>query len=144
MGFCSETEYQEFVRQAPVFEQMLVRSGIRIIKFYLSISRDEQAHRFRERETNPLKRWKLSPVDREAQTRWDAYTQAKQDTFELTDTDEAPWVIIKGEDKLRARLAAMRYVLTQFEYADKDAAVAVQPHPLLCARVAQLDGFSDD
>ena len=108
MGFCTEAEYNEFVRQAPLFENMLVGSGINIIKFYLSVSREEQARRFRERELNPLKRWKLSPIDQEAQDRWDDYTEAKEDTFRLTDLPESPWVIIKSEDKMRGRLQAIR------------------------------------
>ncbi len=141
MGFCSEAEYEEFVYQAPLFERMLSRSGIDVIKFYLSVSRAEQARRFVERKTNPLKRWKLSPIDKQAQERWDDYTEAKDATFRKTDTREAPWVIVKSEDKMRARLEAMRYVLNRFDYADKDAEVAVPPHPLLVAPVSGLLGF---
>src|SRR6056297_833555 len=111
MGFCTEEEYWAFTGQAPVFEKMLVGSGISLIKIYLSVSREEQARRFRQREQNPLKQWKLSPVDREAQRKWDAYTSAKEATFRLTDSPEAPWIIVKAEDKLRARLNTMRLVV---------------------------------
>ena len=144
MGFCSEADYQEFVRQAPQFEQMLVRSGIHLIKFYLSISREEQARRFAERAANPLKQWKLSPVDKEAQARWDAYTQAKEEIFRRTDTAEAPWVVVKSEDKMRARLEAMRYVLSKFDYTGRAETLRLQPHPLLVATAAQLRDFSED
>ncbi len=144
MGFCTEADYQEFLHQAPLFEQMLVRSGIHLIKFYLSISRDEQARRFEERATNPLKQWKLSPIDKEAQARWDAYTDAKKEIFRRTDSEEAPWVVIKSEDKMRARLEAMRYVLAQFAYAGKNDGEHLTPHPLLLTHVSQLQGFTDD
>lgn len=143
MGFCTDEEYQEFVRQAPLFEQMLVRSGIHITKFYLSVSREEQARRFEERRENPLKQWKLSPIDQEAQNRWDDYTEAKDDTFRKTDIPEAPWVIVKSEDKMRARLEAMRYVLQQFEYEDRDPAVATPPDPLVLAKVSLLRSFDE-
>ncbi len=133
MGFCTEEEYGEFTRQAPVFEKMLVGSGIDLIKIYLSVSREEQARRFHERESNPLKQWKLSPVDREAQRRWDAYTSAKEATFRLTDSVEAPWIIVKAEDKLRARLNTMRLVLDRFDYAGKDSDAAQPPDPLIVA-----------
>jgi polyphosphate kinase len=133
MGFCSEEEYWEFTRQAPIFEKMLVASGIDLVKIYLSVSREEQARRFHEREHNPLKQWKLSPVDREAQRRWDAYTSAKETTFQITDSDEAPWIIVKAEDKLRARLNTMRLVLDRFDYADKDRVTAQPPDPLIVA-----------
>jgi polyphosphate kinase 2 len=144
MGFCTHDEYEEFVRQAPLFEQMLVRSGLHLTKFYLSVSREEQARRFRDRRENPLKHWKFSPIDQEAQTRWDDYTEAKDETFQRTDTPEAPWVIIKAEDKMRARLEAIRYVLQQFDYDGRDPAVATPPDPLLLAPVATLKRFAED
>jgi polyphosphate kinase 2 len=144
MGFCTEAEYNEFVRQAPLFENMLVGSGINITKFYLSVSREEQARRFVEREQNPLKRWKLSPIDQEAQDRWDDYTEAKEDTFRLTDLPEAPWVIIKSEDKMRARIQAMRYLLDQFDYEDKDTSGLPDLDPLIIAPVADLEHYGDD
>lgn len=144
MGFCTQAQYDEFVEQAPMFERMLVRSGIHMIKIYLSVSRDEQARRFEERRDNPLKHWKLSPIDQQAQQRWDDYTEAKEDTFRRTDIPEAPWVVVKTEDKMRARLEAMRYVLSLFDYDDKDSNVAVAPDPLILAPVSLLNRFQDD
>lgn len=144
MGFCTDEEYHEFVRQAPLFEEMLAKSGIHIIKFYLSVSREEQQARFHERQTNPLKHWKLSPIDQEAQIRWDAYTEAKEDTFRQTDSEYAPWVILKSEDKLRARLEAIRYTLLQFDYTDRDLEAIGALDALLISPVAQLAQFRDD
>ena len=143
MGFCTEQEYWEFTRQAPIFEKMLVSSGIDLIKIYLSVSREEQARRFRERQTNPLKQWKLSPVDLEAQRKWDAYTSAKESTFQLTDSDAAPWLIVKAEDKLRARLNTMRLVLDRFDYAGKDPSAAAPPDPLIVAPARLVFGSDD-
>lgn len=133
MNFCTEAEYWEFTRQAPIFEKMLVSSGISLLKIYLSVSREEQALRFRERAENPLKKWKLSSVDLEAQQKWDAYTSAKEATFQLTDSEAAPWVIVKAEDKLRARLNTMRYVLHRFDYAGKEPTLDLAPDPLIVA-----------
>jgi len=144
MGFCTDAEYKEFVRQAPQFERMLARSGIHMIKFYLSVSREEQARRFKERELNPLKRWKLSPIDKEAQARWDDYTEAKEAAFRKTDIPEAPWIIVKSEDKMRARLETMRYVLARFDYADKNPEVARTPDPLILAAAAKVPKFRVD
>jgi polyphosphate kinase 2 (PPK2 family) len=123
-----------------MFEKMLVSSGIDLLKIYLSVSREEQARRFHERESNPLKQWTLSPVDREAQRKWDAYTSAKESTFQLTDSEAAPWIIIKAEDKLRARLNTMRLVLSQFDYAGKDPEAARPPDPLIVAPAALVFG----
>lgn len=99
MKFCSEEEYWQFVRQAPQFESMLVENGICLTKFYLSISKEEQALRIEERVRDPLKQWKLSKIDQEAQARWDDYTQAKEDTLRITSTEKAPWTIVKADDK---------------------------------------------
>ncbi len=136
MGFCTEEEYWEFIAQTPDFERMLVRSGVRLFKLYLSVGRDEQARRFKDRETNPLKKWKLSPVDVEAQARWDDYTHAKEVTFRLTNTSYAPWTVIKSEDKLRARIGAIRYILHMLDYNEKDPVVARAPDPLIAASAA--------
>jgi polyphosphate kinase 2 len=144
MGFCTDEEYEEFVRQAPQFERMLARSGIHLIKFYLSVSREEQARRFEERAANPLKRWKLSPIDREAQARWEAYTEAKEVAFRKTDIPEAPWIIVKSEDKMRARLDTMRYVLQQFDYTHKDVDASLAPDPLIVVAAADVPRFRDD
>lgn len=140
MGFCTEAEYWEFIEQTPDFERMLVRSGVRLFKLYLSVGREEQARRFKDRETNPLKQWKLSPIDEEAQARWDAYTQAKEDTFRLTDTEFAPWTIIKSEDKLRTRLNAIRCILNACDYDGKNAEIDLTPDPLIAAPAGMIFG----
>jgi polyphosphate kinase 2 len=144
MNFCTEAEYWEFTRQAPIFEKMLVSSGISLLKLYLSVSREEQARRFRAREENPLKQWKLSPIDREAQQKWDAYTSAKEATFQLTDSEEAPWIIIKAEDKLRARLNTMRHVLQRFDYTGKDRSLDLEPDPLIVAPARLVFAEAED
>ena len=121
MGFCTYEEVREFLRSVPEFERMLTRADTVLHKFYFSVSKPEQERRFRERLQDPLKQWKLSPVDMESQQRWEAYTKAKQDMFFYTSTAEAPWVIVKSDDKKRARLNAIRYFLATFEYPDKGA-----------------------
>ncbi|MGO8780108.1 MAG: polyphosphate kinase 2 [Rhodomicrobium sp.] len=121
MGFCSEADYEEFLRQAPEFERNLVRSGIHLIKFWFSVSRDEQRRRFKERRNHPLKQWKLSPVDLASLDKWDDYTRAKEAMFFHTDTADSPWTVVKSDDKKRARLNAMRYVLHALPFAGKDA-----------------------
>ena len=120
MGFCTDDEYREFMLQAPLFERMLTRSGIYLIKFWFSVSRDEQRRRFKERELHPLKQWKLSPIDKASLDKWDDYTRAKEAMFFETDTVDAPWTVIKSDDKKRARLNAMRYVLSRVPYDNKD------------------------
>jgi polyphosphate kinase len=120
MGFCSDAEYQEFMRQAPQFERQLVRSGVHLVKFWFSVSRAEQRRRFKERELHPLKQWKLSPVDLASLDKWDDYTKAKEAMFFETDTADAPWTVIKSDCKKRARLNAMRYVLHRLPYTNKD------------------------
>ncbi|MHB0766928.1 polyphosphate kinase 2 [Bradyrhizobium sp. 5.13L] len=121
MSFCSPSEYEEFLRQAPEFERNLVRSGLHLIKFWFSVSREEQHRRFKEREGHPLKQWKLSPIDLASLDKWDDYTRAKEGMFFHTDTADCPWIVIKSDDKKRARLNAMRYVLHAMPYAGKDA-----------------------
>jgi len=120
MGFCNQDEYLEFMRQAPEFERNLVRSGVHLIKFWFSVSREEQRRRFKEREVHPLKHWKLSPIDLASLDKWDEYTRAKESMFFYTDTADSPWTVIKSDDKKRARLNAMRYVLHRLPYANKD------------------------
>jgi len=120
MGFCSEHEYQEFMRQTPMFERQLVNSGVHLIKFWFSVSRGEQRRRFKERELHPLKQWKLSPIDLASLDKWDDYTKAKEAMFFETDTADAPWTVIKSDCKKRARLNAMRYVLHKLPYTNKD------------------------
>jgi polyphosphate kinase 2 len=134
MGFCSDDEYQEFLRQAPEFERNLVRSGIHVIKFWFSVSQEEQRRRFKERKVHPLKQWKLSPVDLASLDKWDDYTRAKEAMFFHTDTADSPWTVIKSDDKKRARLNAMRYVLRSLPYAGKDVARIGQIDDLLVGR----------
>lgn len=121
MDFCSNEEYHEFMRQVFPFEQMLVNSGIILFKFWFSVTRQEQLRRFHSRKNDPLKHWKLSPVDVESLSKWDEYTQAKQDMFYHTDTPIAPWTVIKSDDKKRARINTMRYFLSKLDYPDKNA-----------------------
>jgi polyphosphate kinase len=120
MGFCSDAEYTEFMRQAPEFERQLVRSGVYVIKFWFSVGRKEQRRRFKEREGHPLKQWKLSPVDLASLDKWEDYTRSKEAMFFQTDTADSPWTVIKSDCKKRARLNAMRYVLHKLPYDNKD------------------------
>ncbi len=134
MGFCSDAEYQEFMRQAPDFERHLVRSGVQLIKFWFSVSQAEQRRRFKEREVHPLKQWKLSPVDLASLDKWDDYTRAKESMFFETDTADAPWTVIKSDCKKRARLSAMRYVLHKLNYGNKDLQAIGKLDPLIVGR----------
>ena len=120
MGFCTNDEYREFMRQAPEFERHLVHSGIHLIKFWFSVSQEEQRRRFAERKAHPLKQWKLSPIDEASLDKWDDYTRAKEAMFFETDTADSPWIVIKSDCKKRARLNAMRYVLHKLPYTNKD------------------------
>ncbi len=134
MGFCSPSEYEEFMRQTPEFERTLARSGIHLIKFWFSVSRKEQRRRFKEREVHPLKQWKLSPIDLASLDKWEEYTKAKEAMFFHTDTADAPWTVIKSDCKKRARLNAMRYVLHKLPYTGKDTERISQLDPLLVGR----------
>jgi polyphosphate kinase 2 len=134
MGFCTDQEYAEFMRQAPEFERQLVRSGVWLVKFWFSVSRAEQRRRFREREIHPLKQWKLSPIDKKSLDKWDDYTVAKEAMFCETDTADAPWTVIKSDCKKRARLSAMRYVLHKLPYAGRDGALIGTLDPLIVGR----------
>jgi len=138
MGFCSDDEHAEFLRQAPQFERNLARSGIHLIKFWFSVSRKEQRRRFAEREKHPLKQWKLSPIDLASLDKWDAYTEAKETMFARTDTDEAPWTVIKSDCKKRARLNALRYVLHTMPYDGKDLDRIGMLDPLIVGRPADV------
>ena len=129
MGFCKPSEYLEFMRQTPEFERMLVRSGIRLFKYWFSVTREEQKRRFSSRETDPLKRWKLSPIDRASLDKWDDYTEAKEAMFFYTDTADAPWTVIRSNDKKRARLNCMRHFLSSLDYPDKDFDAVQTPDP---------------
>lgn len=131
MGFCNDHEYLEFMRQTPEFERMLVRSGIHLFKFWFSVTQKEQRLRFEQRMTDPLKHWKLSPIDMASLDKWDDYTKAKEAMFFYTDTADAPWTIIKSNCKKRARLNAMRVVLNQLKYGNKDRDSVGEPDPLI-------------
>lgn len=126
MGFCSGHDYLEFMRQTPEFERMLVRSGIRLFKFWFSVSREEQLRRFLKRAKDPVRQWKLSPMDVESLARWDEYTKAKEAMLFYTDTADAPWTIVRSDDKCRARLNAIRFVLSSIPYAGKQTSI-VEP-----------------
>ncbi|MFT4199921.1 MAG: polyphosphate kinase 2 [Gordonia sp. (in: high G+C Gram-positive bacteria)] len=129
MGYCTPQQYLEFTRSAPEFEQMLVNSGIHLIKFWFSVGRAEQHARFVSRSTDRVKQWKLSPTDLASLDKWEAYTEAKEAMFFYTDTPHAPWTVVKSNDKKRARLEAMRWVLSQFDYPNKDFKVVGKPDP---------------
>jgi len=135
MGFCTEVEYKEFLVQVPEFEHMLYEDGLIIIKFWLSISKDEQIRRFDARNTDPLKRWKFSPVDKKGQELWDKYTFYKEEMFSKTHTSYCPWMIIKTNEKKTARLEAMRHVLSSFDYEGKhDSLTTLTPDPNVVMR----------
>jgi polyphosphate kinase 2 len=131
MGFCDPTAYLEFMRQCPEIERMLVRSGILLFKYWFSVTRDEQHSRFESRKSDPLKQWKLSPIDQASIDKWDDYTEAKEAMFFYTDTADAPWTIIKSDDKKRARLNCMRHFLSLLNYDDKDFDTVGEPDPFI-------------
>jgi polyphosphate kinase 2 len=134
-GFCTKDQHQRFMQQVPEYEHMLYEDGVTIIKFWFSISREEQLRRFKSRKTNPLKQWKLSPIDDKAQALWDAYTHYKQEMFSRTHTSFSPWTIVRANNKKKARLESIRYVLNLLPYAGKDAAtVSVEPDPNIVSR----------
>ena len=143
MGFCNAKEYLEFMRQVPELERMFVRSGIVMFKYWFSVSQQEQRRRFDARENDALKRWKLSPVDRESIDKWDAYTEAKEAMFFYTDTADAPWTIVKSDDKKRARLNCMRHYLSSLPYTGKDTDMVGQPDPLIVGTSADAIGTGD-
>ncbi|MBT0767292.1 polyphosphate kinase 2 [Kineosporia sp. J2-2] len=138
MGFCSAPEYLEFMRQAPELERMLVRSGIRLVKFWFSVSQQEQRTRFLIRQVDPVRQWKLSPMDLASLDKWQDYTEAKEAMFFYTDTADAPWTVVKSNDKKRARLGAMRHVLHRFPYEGKDEEVVGTPDPLIVGLAAEV------
>jgi polyphosphate kinase len=131
MGFCRPDECMEFLREAPEFERMLARDGITLVKFWFSVSRSEQLRRFVNRQLDPVKRWKLSPVDLASLDKWDDYTEAKESMFFFTDVADAPWTVVKSNDKKRARIEAMRYVLRRIAYDDRDEDAVGEADPLI-------------
>jgi polyphosphate kinase len=144
MGFCTQAEYDEFMRQAPEFERHLVRSGVHLFKFWFSVSRAEQRRRFKEREAHPLKQWKLSPVDLASLDKWADYTLAKEAMFLHCDTSDAPWTVIKSDCKKRARLNAMRTVLHRLPYTKKDAKAIGNIDTLLVGRASLVAGRAEE
>jgi polyphosphate kinase 2 len=131
MGFCSDEEYERFLHQTPAFEQMLVEDGIDLIKFWFSVTRSEQRTRFTLRRVDPVKQWKLSPMDLASLDKWDDYTAAKEQMFRSTHTALAPWTVVKSNDKRRGRIESMRYVLSRFDYPGKSRSVVGAPDPIL-------------
>lgn len=138
MEFCTPRDYLEFMRQAPELERMLVRSGITLFKYWFSVTQDEQRRRFESREHDPLKQWKLSPIDKASLDKWDDYTDAKEAMFYYTDTADAPWTIIKSDDKKRARLNCMMHFLNSLDYPGKDPSVVGSPDPLIVGSSAHV------
>ncbi len=143
MGFCSANDYLEFMRETPELERMMVRSGIILFKYWFSVTQEEQMRRFLSREKEPLKKWKLSPIDRQSLDKWDDYTEAKEATFFYTDTADAPWTIIKSNDKKRARLSCMKHFLSCLPYPKKDVHVVGHPDPLIVGSSTDVIGASD-
>ena len=144
MGFCSDAEYDEFLRQAPEFERQLVRSGVHLFKFWFSVSRAEQRRRFKERQVHPLKQWKLSPIDLASLDKWNDYTRAKESMFLHCDTSDAPWTVIKSDCKKRARLNAMRYVLHRLPYTRRDLPAIGPVDPLIVGRPSLVPDRGED
>ena len=138
MGFCKSSDYLEFMRQAPELERMLVRSGVTFFKLWFSVSRNEQFRRFQQRSHDPLKQWKLSPIDLASLDKWKDYTEAKEAMFFYTDTADAPWTVIKSDCKKRARINAMRFVLDSLNYPNKNPKVATPPDSLIVGSAANI------
>ena len=136
MGFCSNEEYLEFMRQTPELERMLVNTGLHLFKYWFSVSRQEQLRRFHGRTHDPLKQWKLSPIDLQSLDKWDAYTEAKNAMFFYTNTADAPWTVVKSDDKKRARINCMRDFLYRLDYPNKDTSVVYKPDPLIVGSVS--------
>jgi polyphosphate kinase len=144
MGYCTAEQYLLFMRQCPEFERMLVDSGVLLVKFWFSVTRGEQRSRFIVRQIDPVRQWKLSPTDLASLDKWDAYTEAKEAMFLHTDTEYAPWTVIKSNDKKRARLEAIRHVLHRFDYTDKDVEAVGTPDPLIVTSAADVvEEFSE-
>jgi polyphosphate kinase 2 len=138
MGFCDSLEYLEFMRQVPDFERMLTRSGIRLFKYWFSVTKAEQDRRFAARMKSPLKQWKLSPIDQKSRDKWDEYTEAKEAMFFYTDTADVPWTVVKSDDKKRARLNCMQHFLDALDYPGKDAQIVRGPDTLIVGSSSQV------
>ena len=144
MGFTTQEEYEEFMREAPDFERMLVRSGLHLTKFWFSVTRSEQRTRFIIRRVDPVRQWKLSPMDIESLDKWEAYTEAKEAMFHYTDTGHAPWTVVKSNDKKRARLEAIKHVLLKFDYEGKDCDVIGEPDKAIIGPPSVLSEHNPD
>ena len=140
MNFCTPNEYLDFMRQCPDLERMFVNSGVRLYKYWFSVTREEQQRRFRSRMNDPLKQWKISPIDRASMDKWDDYTEAKEAMFFFSDTADAPWIVIKSDDKKRARLNCMQHFLSSLDYPNKDHSVVHGPDPLIVGASAHVIG----
>ncbi len=138
MNFCDPLEYLEFLRQCPLLERMIANSGVKLVKYWFSVSRLEQLRRFHGRKTDPLKQWKLSPIDIQSLSKWDDYTKAKEAMFFHTDTADAPWTVVKSDDKKRARINCMRHFLHHLDYPNKDLSMAVPPDPKIVMRASEV------
>jgi polyphosphate kinase len=138
MKFCTPEEYLEFLRTAPLLERMLVNSGMILFKYWFSVSRQEQLRRFHSRSHDPLKHWKLSPIDLESLDKWDDYTEARRSMFFHTDTADAPWVVVKSDDKKRARINCIRHFLYTLDYPEKDPKIAFKPDEKIVGSVESL------
>ena len=138
MGFCTDAEYSEFMRQTPEFERNSARSGVHLVKLWFSVRRAEQQRRFAERKQHPLKQWKLSPIDMASLDKWDDYTKAKEAMFRHTDTPDAPWTVVKSDCKKRARLNALRFVLHKMPYTGKDIERISAVDPLIVGHASQI------
>jgi len=144
MGFCTEEDVEVFMRQCPDFERMLVNSGTVLFKFWFSVRQKEQAKRFKSRETDPLKQWKLSPIDIASRSKWDEYTTAREAMLKNTNTETNPWTLIKSDDKQRARINCMRYFLDKLDYPDKDKKIVGTPDPLIIGQPPQIEALDYD
>jgi polyphosphate kinase len=142
MEFCNPEEYLEFMRQTPELERMMVRSGIKLFKYWFSVTQEEQLNRFKRRQNDPLKQWKLSPIDRASLDKWDEYTEAKEAMFFYTDTADAPWTIVKSSDKKRARISCMQHFLHKLSYPNKDQRLVRKPDPLIVGHSQHVIGKS--
>ncbi|MFD3745612.1 polyphosphate kinase 2 [Nocardia sp. NPDC058633] len=140
MDFCTPEQHRRFLSQVPLFERMLVDDGIDLVKFWFSVSALEQRTRFAIRQVDPVRHWKLSPMDLASLDKWDSYTAAKEENFEHTDTDHAPWIVVKSNDKKRARLNAMRHVLSGFDYDNKEFEIVGTADPLIVGRGRDVIG----
>lgn len=138
MGYCTPQQYLEFMREAPELERMLVNSGVHLIKLWFSVSREEQHARFSSRQADPVRQWKLSPTDLASLDKWEAYTEAKEAMFFYTDTGDAPWTVLKSNDKKRARLEAFRVILSQLDYRAKDLEIVGTPDPLIVGPASKV------